>query len=382
MSEFDNEDISFQTIDNESLESIIEEYQHDTVEVTGNISIVDGTVGSPAIQFTDTPTLGLYKDTSTSIGVTGDMTLPLEGTLDNGSGEGMDFSDSASSITLRAGGNNVFNSDAVASEILHNGTPILTVSTSQATLAVPLIVPDGLEIAPSVRFAGDLTTGFYLGLADRLTVVHDGQSCATFDPSFTVVDGRLGVATSTAAQPGLYFNGDQDTGVDALFADSLSLIAGGASIAQCTSSGLGVLVGGLLLPTTGGAQSALDYYEEYGDSLAMYQSATTNDFYTAPATLAVTVTRVGRQITVSWPDSTGTTAGAIRAQVNLPSRFAVSGDFQVQSYQATDDGTAAFSAVTINSSSNLRFGFQEFGGSFSSGVVVTLKAGSITYCCP
>jgi hypothetical protein len=347
------------------------------------ISNEDGTDLLPSYTFTNDASHGFYSAAAGTIGMAGALQTQSDSTISNGSGEGLVIDGTGDSVSLQRGGVDVFSADSVASEILHSGTPVITASNALVSLSVPASIPDGLVNLPGLRFLGDATTGIYLDVADRLSIAHDGQACATFDPSFSVINGRLGVATGTAAQPGLYFNNDQDTGLDTLSSNTLSFIAGGSAIAQCTSSGLEALAGGLLLPTSGGTQSALDYYEEWDDAaMPVYQDGTTTDFLTASSTASVKVTRIGRIITVTWDDISGTTSGTARAEFTVPTRFSPSFSFTVHAYQGESSGSALMSSVSAVSGGDIRFSYGTFPGDYPSGVATSIEAGSITYCCP
>jgi hypothetical protein len=347
------------------------------------ISNEDGTALLPSYTFTNDSSHGFYSAAASTIGMAGALQTESDSSISNAEGEGLIIDGTGDSVSLQRGGVDVFSADSVASEILHSGTPVITASNALVSLSSPASIPDGLVNLPGLHFSGDATTGIYLDIADRLSIVHDGQSCATFDPSFSVIDGRLGVATSTAAQPGLYFNNDQDTGVDALSANTLNLVAGGSAVCGCTSSGLEVLVGGLLLPTAGGTQTALDYYEEWNDAaIPVYQDSTTTDFLTASSTASVKVTRIGRIITVTWDDISGTTAGTARAEFTVPTRFSPSSAFTVHTYQGESSGSALISSVSAVSGGDIRFSYGTFPGDYPTGVATSIEAGSITYCCP
>lgn len=148
--------------------------------VVGRLRIADGTVASPAIQFTSDTNTGIY---------------------------------------LYAANQMAFVADGV---IRFYATPSgFTMGTGQLNLT------DGSAASPSLTFASDSNTGIYSGGADILSFSVAGSSVGRFQAANFQSDVQFQSAAGTLAAPAYAFTGDTNSGMYLAGGDDVRLGIGG-----------------------------------------------------------------------------------------------------------------------------------------------------------
>lgn len=112
----------------------------------------------------------------------------------------------------------------------------------------------GTSGAPSLAFATDTDTGFYLAGANTIGVA-----------------GALGLADGTAAAPSLAFVADADTGLARTAANTMAMSCGGAVVATVSAAGIdavGLRIAGVAVSTAGLDFSAARYFDDFHAPLA------------------------------------------------------------------------------------------------------------------
>ena len=247
------------------------------ISATGTIAAGGGSAAAPALTFNDDMDTGMYQPSSNSIGFTngGSQAFRILGTSDaylsagkaflaNGNAGSPTFSFENdnntgiynpfdNTIAFSVGGNErlrlVNNGNlgigttSPASKldvwgdfrVGTNGTPTLLVDT--ATNQV--ILADGSNASPSLRFDGNSLVGFYqeggnLRYAINATnyLEFGAQLSSSFNGSYSIRHDGI-----SAANPTYSFNSDDDTGIFRPGANALALSTGGSERLRVNSSG-------------------------------------------------------------------------------------------------------------------------------------------------
>lgn len=93
----------------------------------------------------------------------------------------------------------------------------------------PLVLPSGAVTTPSLYFTGDSNTGFYSSAANEIAVTCNGFQTARFSETDFVVNSTLSIASGgSSLSPSLSVQGDSNTGIYAPGADQLAIVTNGA----------------------------------------------------------------------------------------------------------------------------------------------------------
>jgi hypothetical protein len=157
------------SIDNTSIQEVIEEYEHDTL-VAEEVCIGDGSDVAPSLKFNSDPTSGLYSEgihtvafstngvkrfklNDTVAELSTNLCGPAEFTIDDaGGGESIVLQDASTRIRLRAGGATRMQ---VTDTLINSSVPIQSSNAGTAAF-------------PDYSFTGNGTTGMYRSAADEV----------------------------------------------------------------------------------------------------------------------------------------------------------------------------------------------------------------------
>lgn len=176
---------------------------------TGDQTSVTGNAGTAtALQTARTIALsGGATGTATSFNGTANITISVTA---------LDLSFASGTLPVNRGGTGTTTSTGTGSVVL-SASPTFTGSVGFA---------DGAISSPSIRFASDTNTGFYLAAFDTLGIAVGGVSGGTINSDgLTIASVRAG--DGTAASPGFTFSGDTNTGIFRVGADQLGIATGG-----------------------------------------------------------------------------------------------------------------------------------------------------------
>lgn len=192
----------------------------DAIDVTGNATIGgDLTLSASTVSITDTAAniLQLHSNASTT-----------ELSINNTAADG----DPILSFELGGTATHIFGVDDSDSDAFKFGTTTLTTNVAMQIPATGVQVqfPDGSAGTPSISHIGDPNTGLFFG-TDELHASIAGTD--RFSITSTAIS--LGLATAfpagAAATPGLFVDGDVDTGIYGT-TGILKVCAGGSDVAQ------------------------------------------------------------------------------------------------------------------------------------------------------
>lgn len=108
------------------------------------------------------------------------------------------------------------------------GTQRVTLDTTSLASTLPFYAPNGSISAPAYTFSSDTNTGIYGSGSDAILFTAGGVSQGYFNTSgFTVENGSAYLQYGTAANPGLRFLNDPDTGIYRSNTDEISWATGG-----------------------------------------------------------------------------------------------------------------------------------------------------------
>jgi hypothetical protein len=147
--------------------------------------------------------------------LTGNLTLPVTNT-------------STPALTF-AGDTNTGIASAAADtlNIIVAGSSVRTIDGSTELFTKVQRAPDGTAALPAYSFSNDGNTGIYSDAADTLGITAGGSQRATFNATNFYSVGAIHAPNGTAALPALSFNGDSNTGLYWVGADSLGASIGG-----------------------------------------------------------------------------------------------------------------------------------------------------------
>jgi hypothetical protein len=225
-----------------------------TLRAAGNSTLVGakssmglGTALLPSFFFTGDPNTGVYSAGADSFGVTVGGTVRR--TITTGSETatlvqlGPDGSVSAPAYSFSDDTDTGIYSDAANSmSFATGGTQRLDIDSGGIKGKVAFLAPDGSAGAPGLSFDGDTDTGIYSVGANSVGVTVGGtvrRTVTTASETATLV--QLGPDGSAAA-PGYSFSGDPDTGIYRSGTNALSFSTGNATRMTIASGG-GVGIG-------------------------------------------------------------------------------------------------------------------------------------------
>lgn len=194
------------------------------------------------------------------------------------------------------------------------GTGIGTGTSGNVTLSgAQAIIPNGTAALPGIAFNGASNAGFYnnSGTIEACTNgVSRWKTHVTLgDIYFTGGNLQIIGSNASATTPGYTFQGDLDTGIGYAGANAISMIAGGASIEQITTTG----------PVVQGGNGATWQRGFATELLTLSTSGTTTDtsanLLPANSIIEAVVARVTTTITTAtnWKLGDATTAGRFTA---------------------------------------------------------------------
>jgi hypothetical protein len=166
---------------------------------------------------------------------------------------------------------------------------------------------------------------YFFANTDQVSILTTTQATSP-STGCAVLSGGMGIAKS------LYVGGTIQSTSTSI---GCAILSGGVGIASNLYLG-----GALYLPTSGGTSGALAYYEE-----ATYTTNTTGPM-TRPFTAKFI--RVGKKVTLSWVECTGTSGSAtnILMAEDIPSRMAPSSTFY-STILTSDSGTMYLGQVRV-----------------------------------
>lgn len=170
-------------------------------EDINNLSVGNGAVGQPSINFQAEPNSGFYRVGSHDIGV------------------------------------------AI------NGVKVTDFTASGVSTTQPSLHANGTAAAPSYSFTSDPDSGLYRPAEDQVGVAVNGAEVLQVQSSGVVVTGSAQVGAGSAAAPSLTFSGDNDSGLYSAGADQIGIAINGAEVAQWQAGGLTGPSGGAANPS-------------------------------------------------------------------------------------------------------------------------------------
>jgi hypothetical protein len=175
------------------------------------LRLFDGTAAAPALSFIGSTGLGLYRSNTNVLSFsTGGVdrltlslsslssTLPYIAPVGSIAAPSYSFASDASSGMFRSGVNTI--------AFTTGGTQRLSIGSTAATSTIPITVPVGAVGAPSMNFAGDLTTGIFRSAASTVAVGTAGVSRLTISDVAVASTLPVFLPIGTLAAPGLVVN--------------------------------------------------------------------------------------------------------------------------------------------------------------------------------
>jgi hypothetical protein len=201
------------------------------ISTTGVFNVSDGSVGSPSITFSADNNTGFYRVGNDSVGITAGGVKKVEV--------------KSTGVTVNTG------LTVTTSLTVTNG-----LSANTLTLTGAISAASGSAGAPEYSFTTDLDTGFYRVGADNLGLATGGvkrvQISSTdlnVNTGITIAGAnQLKTANGSAATPSHSFNGDLDTGMYRIGADTIGITTGGTKRVEIKAAG--VIVNTALTVTT------------------------------------------------------------------------------------------------------------------------------------
>lgn len=113
------------------------------------------------------------------------------------------------------------------------------------------LISNGLVGTPSLAFANDTDTGFFLAAANECRLSNGGTATQIWQSAATFIRVPLGFSNGTAAAPGLSFESDLDTGIYRLSENIFGFSNGGTQTLQLSTTALTVMPNVVFLNTDG-----------------------------------------------------------------------------------------------------------------------------------
>ena len=286
----------------------------------------------------------------------------------------VNFSDATDCSALGVGSIKVTGGASVGKNIKSGGSinavsTIVSQSTMQATgitlTTTPLAVGSGgtgLATLTSGQLLTGNGTGNVTGTALPITVANGGTGLATLTSGALLTGNGTSSPTFTAL-PLTVANGG--TGATTLATGNFLQGNGTSAVSSSnTMTNAVTLNGGLLLQTTGGTATNVNYYEE-----TTMTTGTTGCLTLASQTLKLM--RIGNWVHVTWPTMQGTTSGAatLVTDTAIPARYRPLAEFRTPCHGQSNALVANCVAVMATT------GFITFSQSTGSGVFLGAAVG-------
>jgi hypothetical protein len=200
----------------------------DKLQITTNgVRTADGAAATPAYSFIADPDTGIWRSGANILDFATGGTNRLELTTTTfalavtflaqdgaAATPGISFNADPDTGIWRSGANLI--------DFTTGGTNRMELASTGLTMAVPLLVQDGLVATPSITFAADTDTGFYRTGGGTVGYTSNGVLKTFFDAAVNISDGLVG-------SPSLTFISDPDTGLYHSAANEISVSTGGTA---------------------------------------------------------------------------------------------------------------------------------------------------------
>lgn len=130
-------------------------------------------------------------------------------------------------------------------------TSFATIAGAIGTSSTEIQAKTGNAAGPSITFSGDTDTGFYLHSDSPGTIgfTVDGTSRFRLADSYAIFDVNITAADGSAANPGLSFTADTDSGLYRIGTDNLGMALGGSKVFDFKETGFGLPDGAVGTPS-------------------------------------------------------------------------------------------------------------------------------------
>jgi hypothetical protein len=319
------------------------------LKVEGDLKLADGTAAAPSLHFSDDTDTGMYREGTNSLGFTtnGVKRLKLDTTEAEFAGviQGPNGAEGAPTYSFTSNGTSGMYTKSDDVVITQLGSDVATLNSTGLTLnAGQFLAPNGLASAPAYSFTSG-TEGMY---SDGTNVILSAGDTARVTVGASDVTFTNDVVVSGTTQ-----STTKDTGA--------LIIEGGAGIEKDVFVGGKVdVTTGIVLPTSGGTASTLDYYEEYSAAESIYGTDRTSDFFTTAKTMTIQFIRIGNVVTFQWENEISTVASSGSNYMVLagaiPTRFRPSYSHNISMpVYAHNNATDVFGTVLIRLDGDIRF---------------------------
>jgi hypothetical protein len=345
---------------------------------TLRLLLPNGTAGAPVGSFTSSPTTGFFSAGSNDFSIAANgssvlscttaralLTAPLQVPL--GSAGAPSITSSSSSTS----GLYFFNAgNSIGASI--QSADVVQIAAALVTSLQPIQVPVGTVSAPSVRFAGSATTGFYSAAANDFSITSNGTSVLSCTTARLLSTAPLQLPLGSAGAPSLTSSSSSTSGLYFFNAgNSIAASIQSADVLQITST----LVNSLQqLQVPNGTVSLPSLRFGFAANTGIYASAAANIDFAIGGINRLNMTNVTTTFATSII-STGNTS-SVRSLATNTGSGGVTAVFDTQSANASRAAGFLISN-TASTTHGAYFGTRYQGGSTISNL--TLQASTTAF---